>query len=626
MVFISSLVLASSIALSSMTPGAQAAAIPLPLQDRSQRPMMRDVSRNMKREPAPGLKVSPLYDVNHSQHWNYHHGYVNKDGHGHGPPHKRSSEYEYDPDLVDLEVDLVKRSKAKYHQSKPASGHKHTKQVEKDGHLIEVTVGKRHWFEHEHGHEHVHEHFHGHKRSLEDRHEHDHEHIHVHEHDHGYYDRHGHWHWDKRSVSEGEVELETRDPHHHHRHPEHHHHMERSETDHKRDQRKKGKSHGKVKGKGKKAHEFGVKKESAKGAKKGGAKGKHGSGHKEEKRDGTLPDGVLPASGTPGFVEVASHFFNSTLSRSIAGLVYSANPDTAPNATAFVLGTSNTQSTQFYLTPVLGAVAQSAGYQVVNVRVPILNSQLLSTTDFCASFDLAPPSPLSLLPCGILTGFSQNFAFNSTTSELRPLYSAIPAPMALVDTSNGPVTASSANKLSDTPTPLPNSAQSISLFFVPASTFYKAPVPVQALFDDGVADQDTPSSDDASENTFGAPVVGAEQGDNSNSTLSSAPTATSSDPAGSSSVSAFFEPTASSSLLPEQTPASSSDSSDFLAPTPTPAPSLLDTETDTSLPIVTDTATLSTQDPTSNTNFFTDSAAATPTPTPAPTMRRIRRW
>ncbi|KAM0751410.1 hypothetical protein T439DRAFT_380380 [Meredithblackwellia eburnea MCA 4105] len=588
MVFIPSLVLASSIALSSITPGAHAAAIPLPLQDRSQRPMMRDVLRNIKREPDAGLKVSPLYDVNHSQHWNYHHGYVNKDGHGHGPPHKRSSNYKYDTNFVDLEVDLVKRSKSKHH---PSSGHKHggTKQV--DGHLVEVDVGKRHWLDSEHYHEYGHEndHFHGHKRSLEERHDHDHKHTRIHEFDQGYYDRQGHWHWDKCSIAEGEADLEARDPHRHHRHPERHH-MARSKGDNKTAETWKGFSHGQ----GKKASE--------KGAKKGG--------HKEEKRDGALPDVALPASGTPGFVEVASHFFNSTLSRSIAGLVYSANPDTSPNATAFVLGTSNTQSTQFYLTPVLGALAQSSGYQIVNIRVSILNSQLLSTTDFCASFDLAPPSPLSLLPCGVLTRFSQNFAFNSTTSELRPLYSATPAPMALVDTAEGrPVTSSSANKLVDTPAPLPQSTKSISLFFVPASTFYKAPVPVQALFDDETADQET--RENSSETTLGTPVVGVQQGDDSSST-SSVANATSFNSTGTSSTSAFFEPATSSSLLPEQTPASSP--SDILTPTPTPAPTS-PTDTD-DIPAGTETATLSTQDSITDTG-----SSAAPTPTPAPTMR-----
>lgn len=219
-----------------------------------------------------------------------------------------------------------------------------------------------------------------------------------------------------------------------------------------------------------------------------------------------------------------STFFSSTLSRSIAGLIYSANPDTSPNATAFVLGTSPVQSTEFYLMPSNSSDADPST-DVVNIPIPILNSQTLTTTDFCATFDLAPPSPLSLLPCGVLTGFSQStstlppspfpfpldpdfssrsdFAYDWTTSELQPLYSATPAPMALVDTSAGmetfsPVNSSpsaaeeeAVNQLDDADT---EPAQTISLFFVPASTYYAPAQPIEALFDNTAGASSSSSS------------------------------------------------------------------------------------------------------------------------------------
>ena len=82
MVFIPSLIIASTIALTSFTPGAGAAVIPMPMDHATQRPIMRedtyvfplvsissgtlltrlsDLRRMDKR--APGLVVSPKYDV-----------------------------------------------------------------------------------------------------------------------------------------------------------------------------------------------------------------------------------------------------------------------------------------------------------------------------------------------------------------------------------------------------------------------------------------------------------------------------------------------------------------------------------------------------------------------------------
>lgn len=197
-----------------------------------------------------------------------------------------------------------------------------------------------------------------------------------------------------------------RDEHYdHHRHHESHHHHARSEQEESSDLEARHKSEkGGKKGKGKGE----TKKEEAshhKGGKEHKGKGKGGKRSIFEKRS-------LAPAGVPGFVEVASPLFNSTLARSIAGLVFSANPDTSANASAFILGTSSSQSTQFYLsaspsTPLAAVTGALTGPNVVNIRIPILNSQALTTTDFCATFDLSPPSPLSLLPCGSIPGYSQ---------------------------------------------------------------------------------------------------------------------------------------------------------------------------------------------------------------------------
>ncbi|KAL8279699.1 hypothetical protein RQP46_008012 [Phenoliferia psychrophenolica] len=515
MVFLPTLVLVSSIAFS-LSPGAEAAVIPLPLplQARTQRPIMREerfvsARRDASKRGGPPLKVSPKYDEDHSQHWNYHHGYVNKDGHGHGPPHRRSEASKRNlvrRDIIDMDLALEKRHSHsdKHETSRPVGGH--------DEHhpLVKVEVEKRH---HHHGdhwdgdHGHFHEHDHKKRGEVEARHDHDHDHEHghghYHGHDHGHYDHNGHWHHDKRDEAASDQTVEERstsetaqdkpleershwehDHYHGHGHGHHHHHG-RSETEHGRDERaKKG---------GKKGHSFGTKKggKSGKGG-KGDKKGdkKKGSSAKSEKSDKhseskRAPAPPLATAGTPGFVE--STFFNSTLSRSIAGLIYSANPDPSPNATAFTLGTSTIQSTQFYLTavPTSDSDSSTSEYNIVNIRVPILNSQQLLTTDYCATFDLTPPSPLSLVPCGDSAGFSQNFAYNSTTSELQPLYAATPAPMAMVDTSKGMQTkatnsfASSSDSTDDSDAP----AQSIALFFVPASAYYQPAVPMQNLFE-----------------------------------------------------------------------------------------------------------------------------------------------
>lgn len=150
----------------------------------------------------------------------------------------------------------------------------------------------------------------------------------------------------------------------------------------------------------------------------------------------------LAPAGVPGFVQVASTLSHSNLAKSVAGLVFSKDPDS--NSSDFVLGTSDSQSTQFYLAPytdplIAGsaplsnfAVNTSASGQDVSdpeatiatyqLRIPILDSSSQQVNDYCATFDVKPPSPLSMQPCGQIDGSSQIFGYNATTGELAPIY------------------------------------------------------------------------------------------------------------------------------------------------------------------------------------------------------------
>ena len=217
-------------------------------------------------------------------------------------------------------------------------------------------------------------------------HEHEHEHVHVHEHEHNH----------KRSAS----------PDHHQDHSDHwyeHHGIDRHHHEHDHEH-----YHG---------HE-------------------HIHSHVHDRRQ-------LAPAGVPGFVQVASTLSHSTLAKSVAGLVFSKDPDT--NSSDFVLGTSDSQSTQFYLAPYTDpsvasgppvssfAVDPTAGQNGTDIdpeaaaatyqlRIPILDSSSQQANDYCATFDIKPPSPLSMQPCGQLDGYSQIFGYNSTTGELSPIY------------------------------------------------------------------------------------------------------------------------------------------------------------------------------------------------------------
>ncbi|KAK9894023.1 hypothetical protein P389DRAFT_102435 [Cystobasidium minutum MCA 4210] len=255
-----------------------------------------------------------------------------------------------------------------------------------------------HEWEHEHEHydhyhnndEHVHEHIHSHehKRNLSAR-RHDDldEHVHVHE------DEHYHHHdYD----------------HHHHSKRDHHHHDEDAWLDDMTYTREWRDDHAHIH-----IHEHDH----------GHYHGHHH--HHHDKRQAT-------EKGIPGFVEVANTLAGTSLAKSVAGLVFSKGPD--PNASGFLLGTSDTQSTQFYLVPnqdssiettqsanaTMGSPEDAA--QMYQLRIPVLDSKTFESNDYCATFDILPPSPMTMAPCKYMEGFSQLFRYNATTGELTPVY------------------------------------------------------------------------------------------------------------------------------------------------------------------------------------------------------------
>ena len=81
----------------------------------------------------------------------------------------------------------------------------------------------------------------------------------------------------------------------------------------------------------------------------------------------------------------------------MSGLVFSATSD--ENGANFTVGTSQDHSTQFNLVAIDDATIPGAD-GIYNLRVPVLDSRTLATTDYCATFSTQPPSPLSMQPCG----------------------------------------------------------------------------------------------------------------------------------------------------------------------------------------------------------------------------------
>ncbi|GAA6011576.1 hypothetical protein JCM10207_002665 [Rhodosporidiobolus poonsookiae] len=635
MVHLISSVIATSAILASVAPGALAApARPLPLREGSHSGLMKSATAAVKRDH---LKISKDYDPNHSQHWNYHYGYVNEDGHGHGWPKDHSrrafrSEAEHLLD-VDIDAQVLKMKRSEWINKANA--------IEKTGALLDADVAgieihlkrrdgklgmvKRdprsgHKHKHKHGHSHEHEHIHAHSHShkrdtieLEPR-SHDHEHKHKHEHEHVH--EHIHEHSHKRDL----VELDRRSKSA----------PKRFERASKKGAKPKG---GKKKGSSKKASS----KKTSGGSKKASS-GKAKSAATEDEDTGAINAGVkvslgrekravvergLATAGVPGFVEVATQLFNSTLARTIAGLVFTTNPDSTGNS-SFILGTSDSQSTQFYLTTAENPDPLTpAELNVVNIRVPILDSQKLVTTDYCASFDLTPPSPLELLPCGDNVDFSQNFAYNGVTGELQPLYAASPAPMALVTTS-GPSNSSSTNSTQSLDSPATNGTESasqpksfaadtaaadddedrepemtdIGLYFVPASAYYDAPKLVNSLMQQADNSTATPSADPSG-------LLPA------NSTASATPTSTSA----TSTVTATSEATSarasstSSSEAPSSTPTSASSSSSPASSSSSASSSA----SGTPVPTVRAATMNALAEPTATSS---DSASATPSSTP----------
>ncbi|GAA5955799.1 hypothetical protein JCM3765_001855 [Sporobolomyces pararoseus] len=512
----------SSVVLSSLAPGAQAAPAmpPLPMRQEARRSMLNSGDMDLEKRD---LKIKGGFDPDHSLHWNYHHGYASEDGHGHGWHGAKQRR------TIDLEAIIQLNSKAQKQDKRSLLG---LNLGGKDGILgnkdnkgllgtkglgLNLRKERRAVDEDEDEEEYDEElekrspeprssrHRHGRYRHRHDRHSHG-DHVHIHSH--------------KRD------EIEARDPRrHHHHHDDHSDHVHIHSHSHKRDEiveeeelEKRSKSEPKrferksKKSKGKKSSKSGksFKKTDSKNSKKSKSKGsssKSKSSDKKNKKNAapssssseskpavsakvSLGKRGLEQAGVPGFVEVATPLFNSSLARTVAGLVFTANPDPSPNATTFVLGTSDAESTQFYLTTASNPDPSTpVELNVVNIRVPILDSQTLKVVDYCATFDLTPPSPLSLLPCGKKDGFSQNFAYNGTTGEVQPLYSTTPAPMALVSNKASQASTSGAQSFAATDSNSTATAQpeedpeDISLYFIPASTYYEAPSHVDNLID-----------------------------------------------------------------------------------------------------------------------------------------------
>jgi hypothetical protein len=126
----------------------------------------------------------------------------------------------------------------------------------------------------------------------------------------------------------------------------------------------------------------------------------------------------------------AAPFYQTQFSKTVAGLVYSQDPNTN---NSMILGASPTQSTQFYLTlvnstqptsnstsydasssPSVLLINGSSVSDVVQLRIPMLNSLTMSNQDFCATFNVTPPSLMELVPCGLaVDGTSQRQFFTN---------------------------------------------------------------------------------------------------------------------------------------------------------------------------------------------------------------------
>ncbi|EGF98811.1 uncharacterized protein MELLADRAFT_113241 [Melampsora larici-populina 98AG31] len=154
----------------------------------------------------------------------------------------------------------------------------------------------------------------------------------------------------------------------------------------------------------------------------------HGEASKSNKKSGKhsqlsersiSTSGSVTQSGVPGFIEVATPLFKSALAKAVSGLTYSTT-----NGSNFDLTTSDTQSTQFFMSPMNNTVGPAA----FQLRIPILDSTTFQTVDHCATFALSPPGPLSLQKCGPVPGCSQAFAYNDVSGKIEPIYGSNAAP------------------------------------------------------------------------------------------------------------------------------------------------------------------------------------------------------
>ncbi|KAK4685718.1 hypothetical protein P7C73_g4424, partial [Tremellales sp. Uapishka_1] len=137
--------------------------------------------------------------------------------------------------------------------------------------------------------------------------------------------------------------------------------------------------------------------------------------------------------GAPGYIDVTSPVFNSTVAQRIASLVLSTSNETDTNST-FVLNASNNIRTQVYLVPINSNATSVSAASVddttpdgpieVNLKLPIFVAALASVQPYCATFDPSPasPAPLTVKLCSneTTTHESQRFLYNPSTGVIHP--------------------------------------------------------------------------------------------------------------------------------------------------------------------------------------------------------------
>lgn len=144
--------------------------------------------------------------------------------------------------------------------------------------------------------------------------------------------------------------------------------------------------------------------------------------HPSSSKATTSVHGSALSGDIPGFVDIALPDQDAGVARTVSGLAYSMNSDSATGE--LELGTSSSHSTQFFMSPIKNGVGSS----LYRLRVPVMDSTTLQSADHCATFPISPAGPLSLKKCGSMPGFSQTFSYDPASGELSPVYQEGPSP------------------------------------------------------------------------------------------------------------------------------------------------------------------------------------------------------